>query len=254
MDPNVILSKEPDEDENDNGDKRGSTAFAETIGKLSYAALCTRPDISYAVNTLAQFSSRPYPIHWTAIKRVFAYLKGTRTYGIIYKGGTDQSDEPQTYTDADWGSNLHRKSVSGYIVILSGGAVAWSSKKQSTVALSTAEAEYIAATHATKQILWQRYLFKELDLPHDDTSILLSDNQAAIAISHNPGFHARTKHIDIALHFLSDHVANGTITLKHVQSRDNLADLFTKSLNKVLHQDLTFRIGVMPKQGGVLEN
>ena len=108
-------------------------------------------------------------------------------------------DEPQTYTDADWGSNLHRKSFSGYIVILSGGAVAWSSKKQSTVALSTAEAEYIAATHATKQILWQRYLFKELDLPHDDTSIL-------------------------------------------------------KSLNKVLHQDLTFRIGVMPKQGGVLEN
>lgn len=129
----------------------------------------------------------------------------------------------------------------------------WRSKKQSTVALSTAEAEYLAATHAAKQILWHRSLFDELEIPQPKTSILFSDNQAAMSISHHPEFHARTKHIDIAHHFLRDLVEEGTIEIIYIQTRENLADVFTKGLPRPLHEDLTTGIGVISDQGGVLE-
>lgn len=251
VDPNIIQAP-GDETTPEPTDQRGHESYTTAIGSLLYAAIGTRPDIAYAVNMLAQFTGNPQPAHWTAVKRVFQYLKGTRELGITYGTNLSHGTELMTYTDADWASSLHRKSISGYVVLLAGGAVAWSSKKQSTVALSTAEAEYIAATHVTKQILWQRTLFRELDMPQPDTSILYCDNQAAIAISHNPGFHARTKHIDIALYFLRDYVEEGTITLQHVASCDNLADIFTKGLKRPLHEDLTYRIGVIPKQGGVL--
>jgi hypothetical protein len=157
------------------------------------------------------------------------------------------------YCDADWASSYDRKSISGYVFLLAGGAVSWSSKKQATVALSTAEAEYVAATHAAKQILWHRSLFNELEIPQPETSVLFSDNQAAIAISHHPEFHARTKHIDIAHHFLRDLVESGTIEIIYIQTRENLADVFTKGLAKPLHEDLITGIGVISDQGGVLE-
>jgi len=136
---------------------------------------------------------------------------------------------------------------------MAGGAVSWSSKKQQTVALSTAEAEYVSATHVAKQVLWHRSLFKELNLPLPTTSTIFTDNQVAISISHHPEFHARTKHIDIAHHFLRDLIEQKIIDTVYVNTRDNLADLFTKGLAHDLHEDLTYRIGVMSGQGGVLE-
>jgi hypothetical protein len=216
-----------------------------------YAAIGTRPDITYAVHTLAKFTKSPQSKHWTAIKR---YLKGTRDFHLTY-GGPEHihSTEISMYCDADWASSADRKSISGYVFLLAGGAVSWSSKKQATVALSTAEAEYVAATHAAKQVLWHRALFDELEIPQPETSILFTDNQAAIAISHHPEFHARTKHIDIAHHFLRDLIESGTIETTYIQTRENLADVFTKGLPRPLHQDLTYGIGVLSNQGGVLE-
>lgn len=112
-----------------------------------YAAIGTRPDIAYAVHTLAKFTRSPQPKHWTAIKRVLRYLKGTRTHTLSY-GGSDQEWMPDItmYCDADWESSYDRKSISGYVFLLAGGAISWSPKKQAIVALSTAEAEYVAAT------------------------------------------------------------------------------------------------------------
>ena len=219
MDPNVALQ----ENQESGGDSCASQAYATAISKLLYAAHATRPDILYAVVTLAQFTKNPSPVHWTAVKRVYRYLKGTMNFVLTY-GGRDQSWLPELsqYVDADGGTNPHQKSISGYVFTIAGGAVAWSSKKQSTTALSTAEAEYVAATHATKQVLWHRYLFEELGFEQPEKSILWSDNQAAIAISHNPEFHARTKHIDINLHFLRDHVEAGTLELKHIPSKRTL--------------------------------
>ena len=121
---------------------------------------------------------------------------------MLNMGGGNQSTDLDIYYDADWGSNGHEKSMSRYIIKLGGAAVAWSSKKQITVALSTAVAEYMAATHVAKQVLWFRSLFSELLFAQPSTSMIQSDNQEAITISHHPEFHSRMKHIDISLHFL----------------------------------------------------
>src|SRR6202166_5081447 len=110
-----------------------------------YLALGTRPDIAFAVNKLAQFTQNPRPIHWTAIKCVFHYLKGTRTHKLTF-GGDDNilNTDLNIFCDADWASDTtDRKSISGYMITMAGGAVSWSSKKQTSVALSTAEAEYV---------------------------------------------------------------------------------------------------------------
>ena len=174
---------------------------------------------------------------------------------MLTYGGSDQEWKPEKnmYCDADWALSSDRESTSRYVFLLAGGAVSWSSKKQTTVALSTADAEYVAATHAAKQILWYQSLFHELEIPQPETSVLLLDNQAMIAISYHPEFHAHTKHIDIAHHFLCDLVKSGTIEIIYIQTRKNLADVFTKGLPKPLHQDLTTGIGVISNQGRVLE-
>ena len=138
--------------------------------------------------------------------------------------------------------------------MLAGGAIAWSSKKQTTTAMSTAEAEYVALAHAVKQVLWLRNLYTELEFKLPAQSELYSDNQAVIAIAKNPEYHARTKHIDIGLHFLRDHIEQGTIGIIHVSSQDNLADIFTKALPRPAHQDQAYWSGVLPQQGGVLES
>jgi hypothetical protein len=251
MDPNVKLDeeaknpgKEPTEAETDPNIEHG---YAQLIGSLMYLALATRPDISYAVNRLAQFTSKPKPMHWTAVKRIFRYLKYTKNANLTY-GENDaeiKNTELNFFCDADWGNGSDRKSINGYVTIIAGGAVAWSSKKQQTVALSTAEAEYIAATHVAKQVLWHRSLYSELSFSIPTTSTIFTDNQAAIAISHHPEYHARTKHIDINYHFLRDLISAGTINTVYVNTHDNLADLFTKGLSRAIHQDLTHWIGVI---------
>ena len=109
-------------------------------------------------------------------------------------------------------------------------------------------------THAAKQVLWHRSLFQELEIELPTTSTIFSDNQAAIAIAHHPKFHARTKHIDISYHFLRDLVKSDSLYLVYVNTHQNLADLFTKGLPRITHQDLTFEIGVLPDQGGVLRS
>jgi len=103
----------------------------------------------------------------------------------------------------------------------------------------------VAATHVAKQVLWQRSLFTELDFDIPITSTIFTDNQAAILISHHPEFHSRTKHIDIAHHFLRDLITDGTLNTIYVNMRENLADLFMKGLPRELHEDLTYRLGVL---------
>jgi hypothetical protein len=254
MDPNVKLdinaNGDADSDETKSGqdDPKITHGYAQLIGSLMYLAIGTRPDIAYAVNRLAQFTSNPRSLHWTAVKRVFRYLKYTKNFALTYGGDDDtiRNTDLNFFCDADWANDTSdRKSISGYVTIVAGGAVSWSSKKQQTVALSTAEAEYVAATHIAKQVLWHRTLFEELDFHYASTSTIFTDNQAAISISHHPEFHSRTKHIDIAHHFLRDLISEGTINTVYVNTRDNLADLFTKGLSRDLHDDLTSRIGVL---------
>lgn len=254
MDPNVKLDiyangdRNSDEIKSEENDPKITHGYAQLIGSLMYLAIGTRPDIAYAVNRLAQFTSNPKTVHWTAVKRIFRYLKKTKNHALTFGGDDDniRNSDLNFFCDADWANDTSdRKSISGYVTIVAGGAVSWSSKKQQTVALSTAEAEYVAATHIAKQVLWHRTLFDELDFSHPSTSTIFTDNQAAISISHHPEFHSRTKHIDIAHHFLRDLITQGEINTVYVNTRDNLADLFTKGLSRDLHEDLTARIGIL---------
>jgi len=131
--------------------------YASAIGSLMYAMVCTRPDIAHAVGVLSRFMSKPRKEHWTIVKRVFRYLRGTSDYGLCYQGrlGLDRVLDIHGFVDADWVGDLdQRRSTSGYVFNLFGDVFSWMSKKQSVVALSTTEAEYMTAIHASKEVVW----------------------------------------------------------------------------------------------------
>jgi transposase InsO family protein len=220
--------------------------YATAIGMLMYAAICTRPDISFAVQTLSQFSVNPTKAHWTALKRVYRYLSGTRSFKLTY-GGRDTDTELIGYTDADWASNQNdRKSISGYVYMIGGGAITWNSKKQPIVALSSAEAEYIAESHSGREALWLRRLISSLGFPQGEPTLIYADNQAAIKLSDSGQFHTRTKHIDTRFHFIRQLVEDRQIEYRYISTHFNIADLFTKALPKEKHHALTQDLGIVP--------
>jgi hypothetical protein len=201
--------------------------FKQLIGSLLYIARMMRPDITFTVSLLSRFMANPGHIHWEAAKRVLRYLKGTKDLRLTY--GT-RADGLTGYTDADWASQDHRHSTSGYIFLIDGGAVSWSSKKQPVVALSSTEAEFIAATHATKELMWIRMIISEIIRPLTFPTTLLCDNQSAIALTRDGVYHARSKHIDVRFLFIRDVVSRGLIKLIYCPTNEMTADILTKTL------------------------
>ena len=168
-----------------------------------YLMLGTRPDLAYAIGALGRHAANPGPDHQRALERVYRYLRATHDYQLFYQRGSDSGTTLHGFVDADWGSDVNdRKSTSGYAFMLAGGAISWSSKKQTSVALSSTEAEYIAGTHGAKEAIWLRQFLEQIHFPPSSPTILHIDNQSAIVIAKNPEFHDRTKHIDIRHHFL----------------------------------------------------
>ena len=247
MDPHVKLTKTPEEEHHD------IPEYAAAIGSLMYAAIGTRPDIAYAVQHLSQFTSNPSPAHWSAIKRVFRYLNGTRNYGITYGGG-NSIPNLEGYSDADWGNDdLDRKSISGYIFLFGNAPISWASRKQRTVAVSTMEAEYMAASLATREAIWLRTLLTEIGLLQNKPTLLNIDNQSAIDFTKNQGSHSKSKHIDIQHHFVRERLGDNSIIIEHCASEDNLADVFTKALPRPAHERFTSRIGIDSELRGSVE-
>ena len=149
--------------------------YSQLIGSLMYLSVCTRPDLAQAVGALARHMAKPTTEHWTAAKGVLRYLSGTANYGITFGG---QELKLTAYCDADYGGDIDtRRSTTGYVFILGGGAISWSSRLQPTVAVSTTEAEYMAAAYAIKEALWLRTLLYELGLGQD-TITICADNRA----------------------------------------------------------------------------
>jgi transposase InsO family protein len=222
--------------------------YQSAVGAVMYAMMGTRPDIAFAVASLSQFSSNPGQSHWLSLKHVLRYLKGTMDYKLTYGGTTDKSQSLHFhgFCDSDWGSNVDdRRSVTGYVFMLGGGAVSWQSKKQPTVALSSVEAEYMAATQATREAMWWRKLLHELGIQSSPTIIIIrSDSQGSIALSKNPEHHARSKHIDIRHHFVREQVAAGVVALQYVPTQEMLADVLTKPLSRDQHVKLVHEMGV----------
>ncbi|OJT06658.1 Retrovirus-related Pol polyprotein from transposon TNT 1-94 [Trametes pubescens] len=181
--------------DNDERAEMRNRPYAQLIGSLMYAAVTTRPDILFATSTLEHFMADPVTIHWEAAKHVLRYLKGTCNYVLTF-GSTP--DRLVGYTDVDWGSQAHRHSISGYAFLYAGGAVAWRSHKQPIIALSTTEAEYIAASDASREALWLRHLLSELTTPTRGPTVLYCDNESTLKLIRNVDvFHPRTKHIDL---------------------------------------------------------
>ena len=230
----------------------------------------TRTDIAFATSVVSRFAKNPSHQHTEAVKTILQYLKATRDTGITYGGEQGGDLIIKGYSDSDWaGDHTTRKSMSGYIFMLNGGPVSWCSKCQSTVALSSTEAEYVTLTLASKEAAWLRLLLTELGLllPDDQYAeikvveestvaaeikanlreqeeeivvtkpskehvpiSLKGDNQGSIALAHNHVYHARTKHIDIQHHYIRDEVAAGRINLQYIPTSEMIADGLTKAL------------------------
>ena len=207
--------------------------FQSAVGSLMYAMIETRPDIAFAVSTLSQFASNPNEEHWKALKHLFRYLQGSLSLGISY--GKPGNQAIIGFTDSDWaGDKGTRKSTSGYLFKLGNGAVSWSSKRQPTVALSSCEAEYMAATQCVKEAIWLQGLLKEIGYPGEDrkTIQLFGDNMGALALAQNPEYHARSKHIDVQWHFVREKIQQELVALEYLPTEEMVADGLTKPLGK----------------------
>jgi hypothetical protein len=200
--------------------------YSELVGSLLYLSVCTRPDITQAVGALTRFMATPSMTHWQAAKGVLRYLAGTLNYGITYSSLGNLTG----YCDADYAGDIDtRRSTTGYVFISGGGAISWSSRLQPTVAVSTAEAEYMAAAHATKEALWLHKLMIDLER-EPGTMLIYTDNQAALTLLKHPIASMRSKHIDIIYHFARERVARQEVEFQYISTDKMVADIFTKPL------------------------
>jgi len=208
--------------------------YQNIVGALLYLSINTRPDISYAVGVLARFSKNPNFRACKALLRVLVYLRGTAERGIRFTG---DDLNVHAYSDADWAGDLDsRRSTTGYVVYAAGGPIAWQSKLQTTIAVSTMEAEYMAAFGAIQELIWTKGVMDELGFEVVGPMILHMDSKSAMALAKNPTHHKRSKHIDIKYHWLREHIyENGTVDLEHCATGDMVADVMTKALDGPLH-------------------
>jgi hypothetical protein len=217
--------------------------YSQLVGSMMYLAVCTRPDIAYAVGALARFMAKPTTVHWQAAKGVLRYLSGTTDYGITFGPG---ELELLGYCDADFaGDTDTRRSTTGFVFLLGGGSISWSSKRQATVAVSTTEAEYMGAAAAVKEALWLRNLLSDFGL--DITPVkIYGDNQSTLKLLRNPISTLRSKHIDVIYHFARERVMKGDITFAYVNTSKMLADMLTKAIPTGKHEECCKGISVGP--------
>ncbi|XP_052291943.1 uncharacterized protein LOC127900768, partial [Citrus sinensis] len=224
---NTPMSTTTKLDKDEKGKEVDIKMYRGMIGSLLYLT-ASRPDIMFSVCLCARFQSCPKESHLLAVKRIFRYLSGTIDIGLWYPRGTHI--DLTCFSDADFaGYKVDRKSTSGTCYILGHSLVSWFSKKQNSVALSTTEAEYIAAGSCCAQALWMKQTLRDYDINLEQIPIKC-DNTSAINLSKNPIQHSRTKHIEIRHHFLRDHVQKGDIALEFISTEKQLADIFTKPL------------------------
>ncbi|PWA75384.1 ribonuclease H-like domain, Reverse transcriptase, RNA-dependent DNA polymerase [Artemisia annua] len=236
LDPGTKLVKAED------GNPVDATYYRSLIGSLRYL-LHTRPDLSYSVGLLSRFMQEPKDHHLKAVKQVIRYIKGTKEHGIIYKkeGGCKITG----YSDSSYGINTDQgKGTTGVVFYFGESPITWCTQKQPTVALSSCESEFMAATAAACQALWLKRLLSELTGLEEKRITLRVDNVSAIALVKNPVFHGRSKHIDIRYHFIRECVENGHINVEHVSGELQRADILTKALPRLKFTTMRQMLGV----------
>jgi len=203
--------------------------YRSAVGALMFLMTSTRPDIAFAVSVASRKLENPTQDDIVKVKRILRYLKGTISTGIVYKPQQD-GDTLLSYSDADHGGDKTTgKSTTGVICIYAGGAISWLSQRQTSVAISTTEAEVVAASEATREAVWLKRLLSDI-IGFKETPVIQIDNEAAIRLAQNPEYHRRTKHIQTRHFFVREKVLEGEIKVQSVTSELQVADALTKAL------------------------
>lgn len=219
-----------------------ATSYRRNIGCLRYL-LHTRPDLSYCVGVLSRYMQDPKESHGTAIKQCLRYLKGTTGYGLTF--GRNKSTQLVGYSDSSYNVDQDDgKSTTGHVFYLGDSPITWCSQKQDTVALSSCEAEFMAATEAARQGIWLQDLLGEISETLCRKTVIRIDNQSAIALTKNPVFHGRSKHIHTRYHFIRECVEKGLLEVEHVPGSNQKADILTKALGRIKFREMRELIGM----------
>lgn len=208
--------------------------YASVVGSLMYAMVCTRPDIFQAVSLVSRYMHNPGKTHWHAAKWILRYIQGTVDLGLKFEKSEDSL--VTGYVDSDYAGDLDKqRSTTGYVFTMAKGPVSWRSILQSTIALSSTEAEYMAVTEAVKEAIWLQGLVTDLGFKQQQVTIYC-DSQSAIHLAKNQVYHSRTKHIDVRFHFIREILDEGDILLQKIGTEDNPADMLTKVITGIKFQ------------------
>jgi hypothetical protein len=240
-----ILSKTQGPATAEDREEMNKIPYASAIGSIMYAMLCTRPDVAHAISLTSRYQSDPGLEHWTAVKNILKYLRRTKDMFLVYGG--EEELVASCYVDASFDTDPDdSKSQSGYVFVMNGGAVSWRSSKQSVVARSTTEAEYIAASEAAEEAVWMKEFISELGVVPSalDPMVIYCDNNGAIANTQEPRSHKKFKHVKRRFHSIREHVADGDVKICKVHTDLNVADPLTKALPKAKHDQHQNSMGV----------
>ena len=202
--------------------------YRSLVGSLHYLTF-TKPDLSFAVHQVCQFISFPTDIHLTATKRIIRYINGTLNFGVLLQPGPISLS---TFSDSDWSNDpFDKRSTTSFIAYLGYNPITWSAKKQDTMSRFSTESEYHALASTAAELCWLRQVFQDLGIFLPTAPKLWCDNVSALAIASNLVFHGRTKHLEVDYHFVREKVLRRDLQVKYIATRDQLADIFTKSLS-----------------------
>ena len=223
--------------------------YRQLVGSLNYLTI-TRPDISFAVQQVSQFLQTPRQPHLAVVKRIIRYLKGTSGRWIFFPA--DTSLQLTGYSDADWAGCMDtRRSVTGWCMFLGNALISWKSKKQDRISKSSTESEYRAMSAACSEIVWLRGLLHELGFTQQHPTPLHADNTSAIQIASNPVFHERTKHIEVDCHYIREALDHNVLTLPHISTEHQTADVFTKALPRPRHQLMIDKLMLLDRPASI---
>ncbi|KAJ9565912.1 LOW QUALITY PROTEIN: hypothetical protein OSB04_001878 [Centaurea solstitialis] len=246
MQHGIVLSKTQCPVSSQDQDKMKSVPYASAIGSIMYAMLCTMPDVAYSVSVTSRYQQNPGEPHWVAVKNILKYLRRTKEMFLVF-GGAEDEISVTGYSDASFQTDRDDfRSQSGYVFTLNGGAISWKSSKQDTIADSTTEAEYIAASDAAKEAVWLRNFLSDLRVvasisrPID----IFCDNSGAVAQAKEPREHHKSRHVLRKYHLIREIIGRGDVRICKIPTEDNVADPLTKPLARVKHEAHANSIGM----------
>lgn len=238
MDFGLQLSKAEEEKEID------ATNFRKNIGCLRYL-LHTRPDLSFCVGVLSRYMHSPRESHGVALKQCLRYLQGSSSYGMMFERTSPKVPKLIGYSDSSYNVDPDdRRSMTGHIFYLGRSPITWTSQKQDTIAFSSCEAEFMAGAEAARQAIWLCDLLSEITGRAREKVMIRIDNQSVIALTRNPVFHGRSKHILTRYHFIQECVEKGHIEVEHVSGSEQKADILTKALAQIKFNQMREFIGM----------